>query len=290
LIVKYYVQLKVSIPSSNVSSDLSADNFKLFENGKAKGFNLSKEGTARKDLDIAFIIDTTGSMGSSIYGVKNSVTSFIATLTSEGYNTKVAIIPYDDDAPAKDISVDPNWQDFTDSASALDYVNKLYANGGNDGPENPYAGIMYAWNNASWRPGSKRIIILITDARAHYKSEANPGDATGYALYDKSDLLKAIQGYATIHGVFVPGYYYTESATDFSNPDDPRELCVETGGLVKYTDSSGNLDLNTLGITDYVNSSWIITFESKSNQSTNTVSLYFKDGEKEGFVEKQIAY
>lgn len=285
-----YVQLKVSIPSSSVSSDLKASDFKLFEDSKAQGFNLTKESSTRKNVDIAFIIDTTGSMSSAIEGVKSSVTSFIATLTSEGYNAKVAIIPYDDDAPSAEISVTPKWQDFTDSASALDYVSKLYASGGGDGPENPYAGIMYAWQNASWRAGSQRVIVLITDARSHYKSEANPGGASGNALYDKSEILKAIQGYATIHGVFVPGYYYTQSATDFSNPDDPRELCVETGGLVKYTNSSGNLDLNTLGITQYVSSSWIITFESDSAQATHTVSLYFDDGTKQGMVEKQIAY
>lgn len=285
-----YVQLKVSIPSSSISSDLKASDFKLFEDSKAQGFNLTKESSTRKNVDIAFIIDTTGSMSSAIEGVKSSVTSFIATLTNEGYNAKVAIIPYDDDAPSAEISVNPAWQDFTDSASALDYVSKLYAYGGGDGPENAYAGIMYAWQNASWRAGSQRVIVLITDARSHYKSETNPGGASGYALYDKSDLLKAIQGYATIHGVFVPGYYYNQSDTDFSNPDDPRELCVETGGLVKYTDSYGNLDLNTLGITQYVSSSWIITFESDSPQATHTVSLYFDDGTQQGMVEKQIAY
>ncbi len=285
-----YVQLKVSIPSSSVSSDLKASDFKLFEDSKAQGFNLTKESSTRKDVDIAFIIDTTGSMSNAIEGVKDSVTSFIATLTNEGYNAKVAIIPYDDDAPSAEISVSPEWQDFTDSASALNYVSKLYANGGGDGPENPYAGIMYAWQNASWRAGSQRVIVLITDANSHYKSETNPGGASGNALYDKSEILKAIQGYATIHGVFVPGYYYNQGDTDFSNPDDPRELCVETGGLVKYTDSYGNLDLNTLGITQYVSSSWIITFESNSAQATHTVSLYFDDGTKQGMVEKQIAY
>ncbi len=283
-----YVQVKVSIPS--ISEDLTADNFKLFENGKAQGFVLSKESSSRKDIDIAFIMDTTGSMYNAIDGVKSSVTSFIATLTEAGYNVKIAIIPYDDAAPSKEISIEPTWLDLSDSASASQFVDKLYANGGNDGPENPYAGIMYAWENCSWRPSSQRIIVLITDANAHYKSEPNPGDAAGYALYDKEDLVKAIQGYATIHGVFVPGYYYNTSDTDFSSPDDPRELCMNTGGLIEYTDSSGNVDLNALGISDYVESSWILTFESDSPNSTNTIKLYFKSGEHEGHAEKIMSY
>ncbi len=291
LSVPDYVRLKVSIP--DVSTDLTADNFTLFEDGKAQGFSLDKESSISKNLDIVFVMDTTGSMSSAITGVKNSVTSFIATLTSAGYNAKVAVVPYDDDAPAAEINIDgetKQWHDLTDGASASAFIDKLYANGGGDSLENAYAGIMYAWNNCSWRPGSQRVIILITDEGSHYKSESYPGGAAGNALYDKSEVIEAIQGYATLHGVFVPGYYYNSSVTDYSDPTDPREIVAATGGLIEYTDSSGNVDLNTLGITNYVQSSWIITFESDSSAATHTISLYFKDGDKEGKIEKEIAY
>ncbi|WP_126992837.1 VWA domain-containing protein [Thermosipho globiformans] len=284
-----YVRVKISVPEL---SNLTEENLKVFEDGKAQGFLVFKESETRSNVDIMIVLDTTGSMGPAIEGVKSSIKNFIDTLEASGLNVKVGIVPYDDAAPAKDITLTKPWQDLTDLNTARNFVDEIPNDGagGDDLPENPYAGIMYAWNNASWRSSSQKIIILITDASAHYKSEINPGNAAGETLYDKNEVISAIQGYVTVHGAFVP-VWYSESTTDYTSPDDPREIVQKTGGIIKYTDSSGNVDLTSLGILEYVQSSWIIAFESDSPSATHTIEVFIeKDGRKGYSKLEDISY
>jgi len=273
-----FVKVKVSIPEY-LGADLTEDNFRVFEDGKAQGFLLFKESEKRSAADIMIILDTTGSMYNAIDGVKASIVNFIDNLKSSGMDVRVGVVPFDDAAPARDLYIDTvnrTWQDLTDLDTAEVYVNQLYATGGGDGPENPYAGVMFAWMNASWRRDAQKIFILITDAPAHDPDD--PGDAAGEDLYYKSEVIDAIRGFATLHAVVVPSWYYSESDTDFTSPDDVREIAVETGGLVYYTDYYGNVDLTAIGVIEYVESSWIIVFESNSSEKIHNVNIYF-DGD-----------
>ncbi|ABR31346.1 von Willebrand factor A [Thermosipho melanesiensis] len=274
-----YVRLKINIPDVQ---NLEANELKVFEDDKAQGFLLFKETETRNQVDIMIVLDTTGSMYNAIEGVKNSVQNLIETLQASGLDAKVGIIPFDDAVPSKDITLTPNWLDLSDAGSAKDFVSNITAYGGADFPENPYAGIMYAFNNASWRASSQKIIILITDASAHYKSETYPGDAEGETLYDKDKVIDTIQGFVTVHGAFIPGYYYSSTdSEDFSAPEDPREIVVETGGIINYTDSSGNVDLTNIGLIEYISSSWIVAFESDSPNATHTIEVFIEhDGAK----------
>lgn len=283
-----YVRVKISVPEI---SNLTEENLKVFEDGKAQGFLVFKESETRSNIDIMIVLDTTSSMKDAIGGVKSSIKNFIDTLKASGLDVRVGIVPYDDAAPAKDLTITKPWQDLTDLNTAKNFVDELDENGGRDLPENPYAGIMYAWNNASWRPSSQKIIILITDASAHYKSEEYPGDAAGETLYDKDEVISAIQGYVTVHGAFVPSWYYSESTTDYTSPDDPREIVQKTGGIIKYTDSSGIVDLTTLGILEYVQSSWIIAFESDSPSATHTIEVFIEKDARKGYgILEDISY
>ncbi|ANQ54354.1 von Willebrand factor A [Thermosipho sp. 1063] len=280
LSVPDYVRLKLSVPDI---SNLSDSEIKVFEDNKAQGFLLFKEAEKRTQIDIMIVLDTTGSMYNAIEGVKNSIQNLIITLEASGLDARIGIVPFDDAAPSKNITVSPAWLDLSDASSAKNFVSSLSAYGGGDFPENPYAGIMYAFNNASWRTSSQKIIILITDASAHYKSESYPGDAEGETLYDKSEVIDAITGYVTVHGAFVPTYYYNITDTDFSNPEDPREIIEKTGGIVNYTDSSGNVDLTNIGLLEYISSSWIIAFESDSPNATHTIEVFIDHENLKGY-------
>lgn len=252
--------------------DATAEHFRIFEDNKEQGFLLYKESTARKKIDIAVVIDVTGSMANSITGVKNSVISFANTLKSSGMDVRIAVVPFDDYVPSNDKKYDPRFLNLSDPETAKDYVGKLSAYGGSDTPENPYDAIMFAARQISWRTGSQRHIILITDAPAHYS-----GDGSSISTWKKETMLPHLIGYFVVHGAFVPGWY-NSGATSFSDARDPREVCQQTGGLIKYTDSYGNVNLNELGIVEYVASSWIIVFESDSPTATHTIEVFFTKG------------
>lgn len=265
-------KLKVSFINYTVPSDISEDNFLVFEDGKAQGFVLSELTETTNKIDVMVIMDTTGSMSQEIDGLKASLVNFINYLDESGFDIQVGILPYDDYAPANDLTLSKPWQDLTDDfTTAQSFVNELYAAGGGDGPENAYAGILYAWNNASWRPRAQRILILLTDAVSHYE-----GDGSSYELYSKSDVLEKIEGYATLYMVASTGYYYYETDTDFTSPFDPRELAVRTGGFVIYQSGGEEVDLSSIGIGEAIKSTFIIEFQSDSPSLTHEIDVYYE--------------
>lgn len=261
------VNVRISLPDI---TSLSPNNVRIFEDNKEQGFTLRKESEERNKLDIAIILDVTGSMDDAIDGAKESILNFAEALEESGLDVRLGIVPYDDYVnPPSDIDVDPPYINLSKPADVEAYVKTLYAGYGGDAPENLYDGIMFAATAMNWRPYAQRSMIVITDASSHYKD-----DGTYYSHFTKSDLLSNLVGYFTVHGAFVPRYY-DSSTTDFSAPGDPREICQKTGGIIKYTDSSGNVNLTDLGIVEYVASSWIATFESDSPEATHTIEVFY---------------
>ncbi|MDZ4767719.1 MAG: vWA domain-containing protein [Chloroflexota bacterium] len=108
-------------------------------------------------LDVVFVVDTTGSMGGFIAGVKSNITSIIAGIAATGADYQVGVIGFGD----------PDTQFFqaltADSAAITAGVNALYASGGGDTPELTYCGVSRAVEQMAYR-GGRRIIILIGDA------------------------------------------------------------------------------------------------------------------------------
>jgi len=282
------VKIRVSIPG--YAEGLTPDNFLVFEDDRAQGFALVKEAEERRGADIVFIVDVTGSMGTEIAGVKNSMVNFIQALEAGGLDVKVGIVPYGDYAPARadtsdNIGFDPAFLNLSDPTVAEGYANGLGVGYGADGPENAYGAIMYAWNNMAWRRGTQRIFILITDAFSHYTGDIADGLEwpSGWGpsndfdpKYTKDEVINALYGFATLHIVASTGGYYNTTDTDFSHPGDPREIALLTGGLIIYQDPSGEPDLSGIGITEYIASSWLIIFESDSPATTHNVDVYFE--------------
>ncbi|MGC9771420.1 von Willebrand factor type A domain-containing protein [Fervidobacterium changbaicum] len=278
------VRLRISLPGVE---NLQSSELRVFEDNREQGFVLYKESTVRNKLDIAIILDVTGSMSFAINGAKNSIINFAKSLEERGLDARVGVVPFDDYVnPPSDIVASPTFLNLTSPASAQEYVATLYAGDGGDWPENDYDAIMFAATAMEWRPAAQRVMIVITDAPAHYKS-----DGSGIAHFDKSDMLPLLVGFFTIHGAFIPGSYYNSSATVFSAPGDVRELCQKTGGVIKYTDSYGSVNLNDLGIVEYVTSSWIVTFESDSPAATHTIEVFYtKDEDKKYLKLENISY
>ena len=128
-------------------------------------------------LDLAFVIDSTGSMADSIDGAESAAESMTTALQAAGTDFHVGLVDYKDtdqgDPYAAQVDV-PFTTSLTDLAAGL---NSLVASGGGDLPEAVYSGIMTAINDLSWRHGARKIIIVMGDAPGK-----DPEPVTGYTL------------------------------------------------------------------------------------------------------------
>ena len=106
---------------------------------------------APQKVDVAFIIDDTGSMGEEIGGVRNALLSYLSGFADESEKT-FQLITYKDNvtvrSPTNDLSV------------IQSQVSSLRASGGGDCPENAEAGIAAVIDNMA----DNGIVFLATDA------------------------------------------------------------------------------------------------------------------------------
>lgn len=128
-------------------------------------------------LDIAFVIDSTGSMSDEIEQVKDNVTALVSQIASIDPDYRLALVDYKDtldDESDYQSRLDLNFT--TDIASFDREVALLEAEGGGDLPESVYSGLMTALG-LDWRAGSKKIVVQIGDAPAK-----DPEPITGFTL------------------------------------------------------------------------------------------------------------
>ncbi len=120
-------------------------------------------------LDVMFVFDVTGSMGGEIAAAKASAASILTSLSGFG-SLKTGTGWYSD--PKFDgVHVDLNATNTAESSGINDMwdtgmsrVDGTYVGAGGDFPEKGYAAIKDAADNASWTPGSNRVIIAFGDA------------------------------------------------------------------------------------------------------------------------------
>ncbi|XP_053381163.1 uncharacterized protein LOC123558204 [Mercenaria mercenaria] len=121
----------------------------------------------RSELDLAFIMDTTGSMSSYISNVRQHIKDLVdAIAASSSTNLRIALIEYRDHPPQDRFFV-TRTHHFTSSVSTMkSWLNAARAQGGGDGPE-AVADAMFQATTLSWRPNAAKISVLVTDAPPH---------------------------------------------------------------------------------------------------------------------------
>ena len=119
-------------------------------------------GLREAGLDVVFCVDTTGSMGWVLAEVKDridDITKFVRTLVPIARFGFVAYRDFDNPEYTTRI------QALTYSKSKLNgFIGGLKADGGGDWYEAVDAGIKTAIDDSGWRPGARKIIIVIGDA------------------------------------------------------------------------------------------------------------------------------
>ena len=114
-------------------------------------------------LDIALLIDSTGSMAAEFANLQASLPHLVATLTtlSETVNLRLGLVAYNDQGKLGAVQV----LDFTeDSAIFVEAIGNLTAVGGGDYPEALAEGLNRAMFDLNWRTESRKLLILIGDA------------------------------------------------------------------------------------------------------------------------------
>ena len=119
-------------------------------------------------IDVAFCLDTTGSMSGLLEGAKQKIWSIVNTVSSAQPKPvlRIALVAYRDEG---DAYVTQKFDFTTDLETMYSRLRDFQAGGGGDTPEHVNRALHEAANGLSWsgNPGALKIIYLVGDAPPH---------------------------------------------------------------------------------------------------------------------------
>lgn len=125
-----------------------------------------------QSIDVALVLDTTGSMSNDIAEIKKNLALFLEQAklagSKEGKTLRFALLEYRD---LDDLYLHRVTTDFTGDISLLiENLKKVKVDGGGDRPEAVLDALLAAKEHLSWNKEAKHSIILIGDAPPHAKT------------------------------------------------------------------------------------------------------------------------
>jgi len=142
---------------------------------------------SRPVVEIAFVLDTTGSMSEEIASIKSTIQEVADALRGQRFDLRIGLVEYRDKTDAYVTKVHPMTRDIADFVAD---VSRLQAGGGGDTPEHANEGLRVAVEQLSWsRDSVARMAFMIGDAPPHLDY---PG-ATGYSQSMKRANHEGIQ-------------------------------------------------------------------------------------------------
>jgi TolB-like protein/Mg-chelatase subunit ChlD len=189
-----------------------------------------------RSIDVAFVVDTTGSMGDEIRELQESLGRVIDEFRGPGQDIDVqfALVAFRDDGD----EYVTRHHEFTSNIDQFrSFVSRLRAAGGGDIPERGDQALFEAMVKLSWRaerPDRARVIILCGDAAAHLnRARVQHGDWI-YPTTDEWLIKTAQSNYMQIHSIACSGMS-REGQAWF------RTLAEASGGT--YEDLAGEVAL-----------------------------------------------
>ena len=132
----------------------------------------------RRTIDLAFVLDTTGSMGEEIEAVKGTIRAVADKLSNDQTSVRIGLVEYKDRSDGNDLTHTYPFSSDLHAFSAS--VAALRASGGGDTPEDMHAGLTTALENLQWNQDAvARLVVVIADAPPHldYQDEKDYGVA-----------------------------------------------------------------------------------------------------------------
>lgn len=185
--------------------DLTADNFMAFEDGVQQTglFDVTppSQNDGQRIVDIVFVMDNSGSMAGEQQQVADNLSDFIDDLVAEGVDFRLGLVRYGQVAAYGCPIVEDNGNLTADVAYFRDDVwQRNVTQSGGPIEEPSFAACAAAVQEMNYRPGARKIVILITDednypelcdghktTREECVSIANSANATIFALINESE-------------------------------------------------------------------------------------------------------
>ena len=169
-------------------------------------------------VDVVFVLDDTGSMSEEIAGAKANIRGFAADLEAEGIDARYGLVTFNDD-----VEVDQALTGDVDALQAS--LDGVTASGGGDAREDNFDALKTA-TEMEFRPGAKRVIVDITDERAHtrvtdddhYEYRDGRYRQTNVTRYTMPDVVEFMEPFAAYIAVSDADIYETRC----SDPLGPR--------------------------------------------------------------------
>jgi hypothetical protein len=136
----------------------------------SKGINfatISANCTSSKNLDIAFIVDATGSMGDEIIYLQSELLDIIDRIKNQNktLNIQTGSVFYRDHTDAYLTKISPMTSDVSKTS---EFIKNQFAAGGGDGPEAVDEALWVTSEFLNWRNETRaKIAFLILDAPPH---------------------------------------------------------------------------------------------------------------------------
>ena len=121
--------------------------------------------TGTEGTDIAFVIDTTGSMSDDLVVLKENAPELLERAFDLPGQTRAAVVYYRDRREAYVSHVEQPFT--TDLAVADAAIKRASIGGGGDYQEHVYGGLLLAMSDLDWRSAASKVIVLIGDAPPH---------------------------------------------------------------------------------------------------------------------------
>ena len=214
-----------------------------------------------RKLDLAFVVDTTGSMSDDIRQVKADMKEYLNDLDESGMDFRIAIVDYRD-FPERSGYRDYPYRvqiDFTsDYDVILAGIEGLSIGSGGDWQETVYSALIDGVNELSWRSDAGKAAILMGDAPA-----LDPEPYTNYTADDTIRSLKTgsiamedhikAAGFLSASQMITPMANERSAITLFAIATNSRAEVVDnftyltkgTGGET-YTLTSGTSDISKI--------------------------------------------
>ncbi len=129
-------------------------------------FGADRGAIASAPLDVAFIIDTTGSMADEIDRLRRTLEAIHYQITqmTPRPDVRFAMVLYRDHGDEYVTRITPFTGDIQHFAGQL---KSVAAAGGGDGPEDVNEALRVATSDLNWRPGAVKLAFLLGDAPPH---------------------------------------------------------------------------------------------------------------------------
>jgi hypothetical protein len=161
-------------------------------------------------LDLAFVVDTTASMGAFIDTARRHMVAMLRAVAAGAatpVDLRLGVVEYRDHPPQDSSFVARAHAFDGDLAGAQKVINRLHPGGGGDAPEAVFDGLQAACDELAWRPHSRRLAVLIGDSPPHGCGGGGDGFRNGCPCGLTTESVTALleQGGVTLYALGLTG-------------------------------------------------------------------------------------